>query len=104
MFCGAAPTPVINGVVLAAAPSDAAFFASGLQFAVQNLVKLLLPIFGGMVIDRVGLLLGFDAVLLFSSGGYFLCALGARSAAKRHVRLEPPDAVADPPPLDVSKP
>ncbi|KAH8076888.1 hypothetical protein JL721_920 [Aureococcus anophagefferens] len=76
LFAGAAPTAAINGIVLAAAPPDASVYASGIQFAVQNGAKLLVPLVGGAVIDAAGLLPGFDAVLLFSACGYLLDARG----------------------------
>ena len=85
LFAGAAPTAAINGIALAAAPPDAATYASGIQFSVQNGAKLLVPLVGGAVIDGVGLLPGFDSVLLASAVGYFLCAIAAKRAAERHV-------------------
>ena len=84
LFAGAAPTAAINGIVLAAAPPDASVYASGIQFAVQNGAKLLVPLVGGAVIDAAGLLPGFDAVLLFSACGYLVCAVAAKRAADKH--------------------
>ena len=84
LFAGAAPTAAINGIVLAAAPPDASVYASGIQFAVQNGAKLLVPLIGGAVIDAAGLLPGFDAVLLFSACGYLVCAIAAKRAADKH--------------------
>ncbi|KAH8056368.1 hypothetical protein JL722_7677 [Aureococcus anophagefferens] len=84
LFAGAAPTAAINGIVLAAAPPDASVYASGIQFAVQNGAKLLVPLVGGAVIDAAGLLPGFDAVLLFSACGYLVCAIAAKRAADKH--------------------
>ena len=68
LFAGAAPTAAINGIALAAAPPDAATYASGIQFSVQNGAKLLVPLVGGAVIDGVGLLPGFDSVDRLSAG------------------------------------
>ena len=65
---GSAPTAAINGIAVAIPPPDAAHYASGMQFAAQNLAKLVVPSVGGLVIDRIGLLAGFDAVLLLTSG------------------------------------
>ena len=89
LFFGALPTPAINGVVLAASPRDAATIASGIQFAAQNLMKAIVPLVGGRVVDRVGLLLGFRSVLLACAAGYAVFALLARSAAADHVRRDP---------------
>ena len=89
LFFGALPTPAINGVVLAASPRDAATIASGIQFAAQNLMKAIVPLVGGRVVDRVGLLLGFRSVLLACAAGYAAFALLARSAAADHVRHDP---------------
>ena len=96
LFFGALPTPAINGVVLAASPRDAATIASGIQFAAQNLMKAIVPLVGGRVVDRVGLLLGFRSVLLACAAGYAAFALLARRAAADHVRRDPaPDDRAE---------
>ena len=52
-----------------------------------------MPLAGGLVIDRVGLLPGFDGVLFASAAGYVACAAAARRAAAKHVspRGAPPD-------------
>ena len=96
LFCGAAPTGPINGIVLAASPPDAGVEAAGLQFAVQNMARLIVPLAGGFVIDRVGLLPGFDGVLFLSAAGYVACATCAFRAAKAHALVEVP---GDNPPL-----
>ena len=96
LFLGALPTPAINGVVLAAAPRDAGTIASGLQFTAQNLMKAIVPLVGGRVIDRVGLLLGFRTVLLACAAGYAFFAFLAQRAAAGHVRRDPRPADGSP--------
>ena len=77
---GSAPTAAINGIAVAIPPPDAAHYASGMQFAAQNLAKLVVPSVGGLVIDRVGLLSGFNAVLVVTAGA---CARRGGGVAAR---------------------
>jgi hypothetical protein len=77
---GAAPTAAINGIAVGIAPPDAAHYASGVQFAAQNLAKLVVPSVGGLVIDRVGLLSGFNSVLVVTAGA---CARRGGGVAAR---------------------
>ena len=63
LFCGAVPTAGINGVCVAMLPG-AAHAGSGVQFALQNSGKIVLPILGGLVIDRAGVVAGFGGVVV----------------------------------------
>ena len=80
---GAAPTAALNGVAIAVAPADAAHYASGVQFATQNLAKLVVPIVGGRLIDATDLMFGFDATLLVTCGSYLAFSIAALRAARR---------------------
>lgn len=64
ILVGTMPASAINGVAVSAVP-HAAHFASGLQFSIQNLGKLLIPQVGGFVVHFVGIESGFFRVLGF---------------------------------------
>ena len=73
----------LNGVAIAVAPADAAHYASGVQFATQNLAKLVVPIVGGRLIDATDLMFGFDAALLVTCGSPAPFSIAALRAARR---------------------
>jgi len=83
LLLGAAPTAAINGVAVSAVPG-ASHFASGAQFAAQNLAKLVVPALGGAIIDRVGLIRGYNLVTIGVVALYALSAwLAYREALRR---------------------
>lgn len=83
LLLGAAPTAAINGIAVSAVP-NASHFASGAQFAAQNLAKLIVPAFGGAVIDCVGLIRGYNLVTIGVIALYALAAWLAYQEALRH--------------------
>jgi len=82
LIFGAAPTAAINGIAVSAVPG-ASHAASGAQFAAQNLAKLVVPVVGGAVIDRVGLIRGYNLVTM---GVISLYALSAGFAYREALR------------------
>lgn len=58
-FFGACPVSATNGVTISVVPGTA-HYASGLTFAFLHIVKMIVPTLAGMLIDRVGLLIGFS--------------------------------------------
>jgi len=83
LVLGAAPTAAINGIAVSAVP-NASHIASGAQFAAQNLAKLVVPAFGGAVIDHVGLVRGYNFVIIGVIALYALSAALAYREALRH--------------------
>jgi len=83
LLFGAAPTAAINGIAVSAVP-NASHCSSGAQFASQNLAKLLVPAFGGIVMDRVGLVQGYHGVLIFIISLYAIFAILAYKEAVRY--------------------
>ena len=81
LFVGAAPTASLNGIAIAVAPPDASHYASSVQFAVQNLAKMMVPIFGGWLIDMTNLFTGFDITMAITTSAFLVFALLARRAA-----------------------
>ena len=81
LFIGAAPTASLNGIAIAVAPPDASHYASSVQFAVQNLAKMMVPIFGGWLIDATNLFTGFDITMAITVTSFLFFALLARRAA-----------------------
>jgi len=50
LFFGAAPTATINGTAVSLMP-ELSVAGSGLQFAIQNVGKLVIPALGGVVLE-----------------------------------------------------
>eukprot|EP00439_Symbiodinium_sp_Y106_P063062 s251_g9.t1 len=88
LLFGAAPTAAINGIAVSCVP-EAKHFASATQFAAQNLAKLLIPLLGGAVIDRIGLVRGYHTVTI---GALIFYALAACTAYLQAARQDDEDA------------
>ncbi|CAE7922421.1 unnamed protein product [Symbiodinium sp. KB8] len=88
LLFGAAPTAAINGIAVSCVP-EAKHFASAAQFAAQNLAKLLIPLLGGAVIDRIGLVRGYHTVTI---GALIFYAMAACTAYLQAARQDDEDA------------
>ena len=76
LFFGGAPTPAINGIAVSLLP-EATHAGSGIQFALQNLGKVIIPSLGGVIIDWMGeVVAGFNVTL---------CLFGAASALSSYL-------------------
>jgi len=80
LFLGAAPTASFVGLAVSVVP-DTATHASSVQFFAQTLVKLLVPTLGDLAIQHLGLLGGFEAVVVGAS----LALVASALAALRHI-------------------
>lgn len=60
---GAMPGPPLNGVAVSVLP-QASHVASGLQFALANASKIVVPQIGGFICDRLGLIDGFNDTMI----------------------------------------
>lgn len=83
LILGAAPTAAINGIAVSAVP-DVSHAASGVQFASQNLAKLIVPAVGGAIIDQIGLIRGYNLVTVGVVALYAVSAGFAYREALRH--------------------
>ena len=75
----------LNGIAVSAVP-QASHVASGLQFALCNTAKLIVPQVGDAVIDHIGLIYGFNVttvtcvvVFVVTATVGFIYALRSRS-------------------------
>lgn len=76
LFFGGAPTPAINGIAVSLLP-EATHAGSGIQFALQNLGKVIIPSLGGVIIDWMGdVVAGFNVTL---------CVFGGASALSSYL-------------------
>jgi len=66
LFSGAVPTAACNGICVNIVPGTS-HIASGVQFFTQNAAKLIIPSISGKIIDRIGIVAGFNATLITTS-------------------------------------
>jgi len=86
-FFGGMTGPAMNGVAVSIV-SEASHVASGLQFAMANTAKIFLPVIGGYVIDRIGLIAGFNATVVVCSLIFLvLAAIGFVWAGQNESRV-----------------
>lgn len=73
VFAGAIPAAGINELTVSLMPS-ASHYASGVQFAIQNTAKLLVPQAAGILINYTTMFIGFATTFSLLSGSFFCIA------------------------------
>jgi len=80
-FFGGMTGPAMNGIAVSVIPR-ASHFASGLQFALANTAKIVVPMIGGWAIDQIGLVDGFNITAVSCTALFILLSVAGLLSAK----------------------
>eukprot|EP00617_Octactis_speculum_P007094 CAMPEP_0185775772 /NCGR_PEP_ID=MMETSP1174-20130828/83250_1 /TAXON_ID=35687 /ORGANISM="Dictyocha speculum, Strain CCMP1381" /LENGTH=342 /DNA_ID=CAMNT_0028463453 /DNA_START=506 /DNA_END=1534 /DNA_ORIENTATION=- len=80
LFFGSLPTASVNGIAVSIT-SKGTVVGSGIQYAISNMGKVVIPPIGGALIDQIGITRGFEITLCIGSFAAIATAfLGYRAA------------------------
>lgn len=82
LFFGSSPTAAIGGIAVSTT-SQGTYAGSGIQYALQNTGKIIIPTLGGVLVDSLGITAGFEIMLCVGSGSAVVTAMLGYHEARR---------------------